>query len=97
MKRIEDLSGERVAFHVRLQPRAARNEVVGWDPAGRLKVRVTAPPVDDSANERLIRLLASFLDVARCDLAIVSGGRIRTKRLTAPQSCKNRLLGVPDI
>ncbi len=36
---------------LRVQPRAARDEVVGWQ-AGALRVRVTAPPVEGEANGR---------------------------------------------
>ena len=51
---------EGVQLAVRLQPRAARNEIreaMGDE----LKISVTAPPVDAAANEALLRLLADKL------------------------------------
>jgi uncharacterized protein len=41
-----------VLFTVRVVPRARQNVVEG-ESQGALKVRVTAPPVDDKANEAL--------------------------------------------
>ncbi|MFQ5510386.1 MAG: DUF167 domain-containing protein [Candidatus Krumholzibacteriia bacterium] len=97
MRKIEHVADERLAIRVRLQPRASRDEIVGWDETGRLQVRVTAPPVDEGANRELIKLLAKFLHVPRTELIITSGVHSRTKRITAPRSCENRLLSLPDI
>ena len=41
-----------VSFTVRVQPRASRDEIAGEYQDG-LKIRLTAPPVDDRANEAL--------------------------------------------
>ncbi len=56
---------------VRLQPRAKRNEIVGWRD-GVLLVRVTAPPVDGKANAALCKLLAKALGVAPSTVAVVT-------------------------
>lgn len=67
---------------VRVQPRASREQVVG--PQGdRLKVRVTAPPVEGAANERVLRLLARELGVPVSQVAVVAGQGSRDKRLSA--------------
>jgi uncharacterized protein (TIGR00251 family) len=69
-----------VSFAVRVQPRASRDEIAGeWQDA--LKVRLTAPPVDDRANEALRRLLAARLKVSLSAVRIASGERSRTKRV----------------
>ncbi len=52
--------------------------MVGWR-AGRLLVRVTAPPVDDAANVALCRLLAKRAGVPRSAVRIVKGARSRDK------------------
>jgi uncharacterized protein (TIGR00251 family) len=65
-------------FAVRVQPRASRNVVEGIR-EGRLVVRVTAPPVDDAANEAVVLLLARALDVSRRAVQIVSGHTSRQK------------------
>jgi uncharacterized protein (TIGR00251 family) len=69
-----------VSFEVRLHPRASRDEIVGvYQDA--LKIRLTAPPVDDRANEALRKLLASRLKVPLSAVRIASGSRSRTKRV----------------
>ena len=69
-----------VAFSVRVQPRSSRDAIEGeWQ--GALKVRLTAPPVDDRANEALRRLLAERLKLPLAAVRIVSGERSRTKRV----------------
>jgi len=78
--------GEWVTFMVRVQPRASRDEIGGEWPAaagapGALKVRLTAPPVDDRANAALCRLLAGALGVAAGQVRIVAGERGRMKRV----------------
>jgi uncharacterized protein len=67
-----------VRFGVRVQPRAARTEVNGVHRTA-LKVRVAAPPVDGAANEALIALLATCLDVPRRAVRIVAGVASRSK------------------
>jgi uncharacterized protein (TIGR00251 family) len=69
-----------VSFTVRVQPRASRDEIAGEHQDG-LKVRLTAPPVEDRANEALCRLLAARLKVPRAAVRIASGHRSRNKRV----------------
>ena len=70
----------RVSFVVRVQPRASRDEIVSEYQDG-LKIRLTAPPVDDRANEALRKLLAARLKVPLSAVRIASGERSRTKRV----------------
>jgi uncharacterized protein (TIGR00251 family) len=46
---------------------------------GGLKIRLTAPPVDNAANEALVKFLASELGVSRSQVEIVSGHTSREK------------------
>jgi uncharacterized protein (TIGR00251 family) len=69
-----------ISFRVRVQPRASRDAVGGeWE--GALKVRLTAPPVDDRANEALRRLLSASLNVPAAAVKILGGEHSRTKRI----------------
>jgi len=77
--KIADKDGT-VSFIVRVQPRASRDEIVGEYLDG-LKIRLTAPPVDDRANEALCKLLATRLKVPLAAVRIASGERSRTKRV----------------
>jgi len=69
-----------VVFAVRVVPRASRDAIEG-EHAGALKIRLTAPPVEDRANEALRRLLAARLNVPISAVRIVAGERSRTKRV----------------
>ena len=67
-----------VSFAVRVQPRASRDEITGEYQDG-LKIRLTAPPLDDRANHALRKLLASRLKVPLTAVRIASGERSRNK------------------
>jgi uncharacterized protein (TIGR00251 family) len=69
-----------VSFAVRVQPSARRDEIAGKWQEG-LKIRLTAPPVDDRANEALRRFLAASLKVPLSAVRIAAGERSRTKRV----------------
>jgi hypothetical protein len=77
--RIEERDGV-ITFAVRVQPRAARDEIVG-EYQNALKIRLTAPPLDDRANEALRKLLAARLKVPQAAVRIAAGARSRTKRI----------------
>jgi uncharacterized protein (TIGR00251 family) len=90
---IKEQSGV-ITFAVRVQPRASRDAIEGeWQ--GALKVRVTAPPVDDRANEGVRRLLADALDVPASAVAIIGGQKSRNKRVritgVTPEQVRNLL------
>jgi uncharacterized protein (TIGR00251 family) len=69
-----------VLLAVKIQPRASRNEI--GEPLGdELKIKVTAPPVESSANEALVELLAETLGCPRHRIELVRGGRSRHKIL----------------
>ena len=68
---------------VRVMPRSKKNSVE-WDGGGegegeRLRVRLTAAPVDGAANEALVALLAERLGVPKRQVVIVRGARSRLK------------------
>ncbi len=74
----EIASGLDVPLHV--QPRARRTELAGLH-NGSLKLKVQAPPVDDAANDAVIRFFSKLLGIPRSRLAIVSGAKSRDKIL----------------
>jgi len=63
---------------VRVEPRARRNEVVGWRD-GVLRVRVTAAPAGGEANRAVREVLARALRVPASRIALVRGGTVRDK------------------
>ena len=70
--------GLEVPLHV--QPRAKRTEIAGLQ-NGMLKLRVTAPPVDDSANRAVIEFFSSLLNIPKSRLSIIAGTKGRRKVL----------------
>ena len=67
-----------VRLEVRVIPRAPRTAIDGIRD-GRVVVRVTAPPVDDAANDAVVAVLAEALDLPRRAIRIVSGATARNK------------------
>lgn len=66
-------------LRVRVQPKASRDEILGWTDDGYLKVRVTSPPEEGKANMHLLRLLARALEIPRARFRIVVGETSREK------------------
>jgi uncharacterized protein (TIGR00251 family) len=65
-------------LRVRVQPRASRDELLGWDGVT-LRVRVSAAPVDGEANEALVALLARSFRVPRSAVTLERGAHGRDK------------------
>jgi hypothetical protein len=74
----EKQNGLEVPLHV--QVRARRNEIAGLHD-GALKLRISAPRVDDAANRAIIAFFASLLGIPKSKLQIVSGQKSRDKVL----------------
>lgn len=71
----------RVIIQIRLQPRARCDEIAGLQ-GGRLKIRITAPPVDGKANAHLLKFLAQSFQVSKNQVRLLSGAATRDKRVT---------------
>jgi uncharacterized protein (TIGR00251 family) len=82
----------RLVIDVHAQPGARRTEVVGLHGEA-LKIRVSAPALEDRANEALAAFIAERLGVARRDVTLVSGAKSRSKRFAVATSADgSRLL-----
>jgi hypothetical protein len=68
-----------VTLQVHAQPQARRTEVVGLH-GDSLKVRIAAPPLEDRANEALVKFLADYFAVPKRNVKLVEGERSREKR-----------------
>jgi uncharacterized protein (TIGR00251 family) len=69
---------ESINIQVRVQPNAARNEVVGFAD-GVWRVRVAAPPVQGKANRELVDFLSHVLRVSKNRVTILRGQATRNK------------------
>lgn len=77
--------GADIVLQVLVQPRASRErfgEVVG----DRIKITLTAPPVEGAANEALCAFLAKQFGVPKSRVVLESGetGRRKRARIVAP-------------
>lgn len=81
-------------LHVRVQPRASRDELTGLQD-GYLRVRLTAPPVEGAANEACRAFLARLLGVPKGVVRQVAGEKAREKAFDVagdPAVLEERLL-----
>lgn len=70
-------------LHVRVQPKARKNAVVGWRGEA-LRVTVTAAPEDGKANRAVMDLLADALAVPVSSISLVRGATSRDKWFRLP-------------
>lgn len=69
-----------LVLHCVLQPKASSDEFAGCQ-ADRLKIRITAPPIDGKANAHLVKYLAKQFRVSKRDIVITRGELSRQKTL----------------
>jgi uncharacterized protein (TIGR00251 family) len=69
-----------ITIDILVQPRASRAKI-GPMHDGRLKIAVTAPPVDGEANAAVVELIARRLGIARGDVEVIAGASSRRKTL----------------
>lgn len=77
--------GQDLILHCHLQPKAANDEIVGIH-GHRLKMRITAPPVDGKANEHIVKWFSKLFKVPKNNIEILQGesGRQKTLRIRTP-------------
>jgi uncharacterized protein (TIGR00251 family) len=74
----ETAKGLEVPVHV--QPRARRTELGGVH-NGALKLKVSAPPVDDAANRAVVEFFSEMMGIPRSRIQIIAGLKSRDKVL----------------
>ncbi|MGA7179021.1 MAG: DUF167 domain-containing protein [Thiobacillaceae bacterium] len=75
---------------VHVQPGAKTSEVVG-EHGARLKVKISAPPADNAANEALIEFIAKTAGVPKSRVKLIRGQSSRLKTL-AVEALEARLI-----
>ena len=73
-------SGADIEVPLHVQPRARRTQIAGLHD-GILKVKISAPPVDDAANRAILEFFSSLLGHPKSRLHIISGEKSRNKVL----------------
>ena len=59
-------------LNVKVVPGSSRNQIGGWL-GDALKIKVMAPPEKGQANEAVVNLLATKLNISTDDIEVVSG------------------------
>lgn len=72
--------GDALILDCHLQPKASNDAFAGLH-GERLKIRLTAPPVDGKANAHLLAFLADAFGVAKSQVTLESGQQSRQKRV----------------
>lgn len=72
--------GEDLVLACHLQPKASKDEFAGLH-GDRLKIRLTAPPVEGKANAHLLAFLAKAFGVSKSQVSLESGELNRQKRV----------------
>nr|WP_288452653.1 DUF167 domain-containing protein [uncultured Pseudomonas sp.] len=72
--------GDALILDCHLQPKASNDAFAGLH-GERLKIRLTAPPVDGKANAHLLVFLAAAFGVAKSQVSLESGQQSRQKRV----------------
>lgn len=67
-------------LQLHVQPGAARNALIG-EHAGRLKLKIAAPAVDNKANACLVAYMAELAGIPRNRVELVRGDTSRQKTL----------------
>ena len=65
---------------IRVQPKSSKDEFSEVMDE-RIKIRITAPPVDGKANKHLIKYLAKAFKVSKSQITIKNGETSRNKHL----------------
>jgi uncharacterized protein len=74
-----------------VQPRASKNMIAGLH-GNALKVKLTAAPVDNAANEMCVEFLSKCLKLPKSSVEITTGKTGRTKQIFIRTSGDKKIL-----
>lgn len=86
--------GDDLILECHLQPAARSDEFAGLH-GDRLKIRLTAPPVEGKANAYLMAFLAKAFGVSKSQVSLISGELNRQKRVRV--NAPKKLPELPDL
>lgn len=75
---VAEQKGADVLLRVRVQPKASRDAII-HAPDGRVRIALTAPPVEGAANAALTTFLSRHLRIAKSRISIEHGTKSREK------------------
>lgn len=69
-----------VILSVRIVPNSSQNSVLGYCDEY-IKIKITAPAIENKANKQLILYLSELLSIPKTKISFVSGEKSRIKRI----------------
>ena len=84
--------GPDLVLQVQIQPRASSDAIAGVL-GDRLKIRLTAPPVEGKANDHLIAWLARLFGVPKSQVTLErgAGSKLKQVRIRSPKNLPEKL------
>ena len=67
-------------IQVQIQPGSSKDQIIGLH-NGRLKIKISAPPIDGKANQNLIEFISKALGVSKSKIEILKGRTSKLKTL----------------
>jgi uncharacterized protein (TIGR00251 family) len=85
---------DKLVLQIFLQPSTSQNEWYGRHD-GRIRIRVTAPPVGNQANVECVKFVAKSLKTAKTNVSMIRGQTSRAKTvevLNPDPDCSQKIL-----
>jgi len=79
MKNIFEKNNKRLKLQIKVIPNSSKNEIIFEQ--NFVKIKLTAPPVENNANKALIEFLAKKLKTAKSNIQIIKGETSKEKTL----------------
>lgn len=78
-----------ININVKVVPNSSRNSITAEDEY--IKIKLTAPPVDNKANTAITEFLAKQLKVSKTSVTIISGQTSKNKIISLPLTSKESI------
>jgi len=89
------LQNSTLALNIYVQPRASQNRIAGIH-GNAVKLCVTAPPVENKANEAITGFIANLFEVPKSAVSIKSGRQGRNKKVIITNLTLSKAKGILD-
>ena len=74
-----DFSDKGITLNIKVIPNSSKNELI--KEPDRLRLKITAPPVDNKANKFVIEYLSKFFKIPKTSIQIIRGTTSREKTI----------------
>ncbi|HLB59321.1 MAG TPA: DUF167 domain-containing protein [Bdellovibrionota bacterium] len=85
-----------VRLQLYIQPRSSQNQIAGLM-EGRVKIKLTSPPVEGEANKACIAFLSSLLRIPKSKISIIHGERGKRKTVEIMGASRREVANVLNV